>query len=1858
VLGAIVFANTGGDAVLRVVLPAGYACTGAGAVAAKLGILAGTVPDGFGSLNTGVEGSWSSVPSTTGTSSRCEYTLGAGMAVFAGSSFFVQMSVTNPPFPLRQGLPDAIWACEIVAKGFHTNSLTSPLSSFSGSGDLASSVSVLGKLSEEIIMPSNFARGASDNWLSVFFRTDRGIQQAQGYVYVDSPAFFDFGAVCEARSLPAEYYTKFNPGTTNLSNSQLFTLRLPLASSDICIGSPRASTDIAHNRAKILLGDVLFGLSMYGFQLKVINANFYDPQQLTDWRIWIYTNMMVRIEGSTGPPRINPDDLISAGGWGVHDVSLHSSNLAIIIADMRPNQQATLVTLLFTLPVDGGELLRITAPSKYKWEFTIEEFAFRRASDLLPSNASVSGVDADLPLDDVPSAPNSAPLNVLSMNLTGILQRRARYGFRAKIIVSPSTPLKSINTFLLQVGLPQNAYPGPAQTLAGMISAPPIQRIANAWLSFSTSTVLQNNKVTIHFDTIGRLGTGGVIYVEAPSMFTSRISSVCTLRTALGCITNVPPHTCSTNDTDLELVVQAPLEPGCYELDMSVQNPAAATAASAHTGSWTVSSFASRSDVGAGTSNMIDFPASVAGFRISSPMSTALLITGNFCSREAVGECPVEDRQYQQTGRNDRPGSHSNLIFSFVLSNNGANGAFTIVAPFGFIWKSHCQVVVSSSEVFGPSTVIPSNYTSWPVNVSVASCRGTANIAVFHVFHGSGQGLLTGRQYVFRIGLVTNPSQQPADNEWSMEFNGEANSSIPGFNLWTFRDVVLTPSNPAKRAASVITLQFVPYSDVPVAGYLELDAPSGFVIPLSCTTSIETKVSVNPWETEKIFLAGDYMCQGVQATIGGTIYPTNKARVVLLRKSLMRNEAYVIRTHVVNPNAVSIHAETWTLKSYRKLTWIQSSETFDPLDASIIPGYRINHGVDSFRLDTIPLKNGLAPVHWEFTVVFEEKLQATDTITFRAPPGYNLNASNDSGSCLNYSFLEGPLMSTPASCTHPCYHTASCTGNVMMWKIFRCLASTGKSNQHGGFCVSRGSTLRFEVSTYNPSTTPLSNSFVVQHLSNQNFSYSSGTTSSYAVVPLLDDVQVALEPFGQMSIVSQAEGSDTSIRVSFLLHDDAGTVQVTGRVGSISFRFSTVFAQDGRTGRAMTVNDRALSRIVASTSAPMLKNNAMTIILGNVGVPSERGVSFWNITTFRIYDRVLGPQDIKNEKLNVAGFEVLGYISVLTSSSLQPMYYGSVNAVVHLIFRSSVAIAQHDQALIHLPRSYSCTEPPTSGSGLLWAVRVSAKQVDNISSTVLGLFLQVNTTSLPGSGQVSSFYQQSLSLKYLYWNSTSRRWIIGSNQSQEAFAQASGTVGDPTPLVSQLQGSWNVWNGSMWKAAPTLDTTFVSVLRISREIPSGTDVSVHMSVNLPQEEITTGSRYWLLQVQHQQHGAVYATNDMQFSGFSLVWRIEFNVVPSLVAPSARTSLRLAFNQERRLRALATARYELTAPKSFNFAPSCFSAAEVLKANKLFVQCVGTSRTASLLSRDPRRIQGVNNSLETELLVDLPLSTPIDNRWKLIFSLDDNAGHSGHGEQTGFEIVSMKVDFLANNQMGASFVGYFTFRPLQDILQGWEVRFVPPPRQGYELSCWGLQQVSFPLKPQCTKLLENSALSLTIPAGMRLLEGQNHTVGLRIRNAGRIVPARMNLWNMVVRDVGGHLRDANFEIPGKQLKSSFLTVPETISFQQLGAGALLYTILIIAGRVLPPGVLTWLQVTAPQTLNLTRFSVSGLLLAGQGQIRGNVLSVPLSSSVAIQKGRHLLNIFSRSSSVQSSGNIWLFQALSDTRVEYQQPLIGV
>jgi len=341
VLGAIVFANTGGDAVLRVVLPAGYACTGAGAVAAKLGILAGTVPDGFGSLNTGVEGSWSSVPSTTGTSSRCEYTLGAGMAVFAGSSFFVQMSVTNPPFPLMQGLPDAIWACEIVAKGFHTNSLTSPLSSFSGSGDLASSVSVLGKLSEEIIMPSNFARGASDNWLSVFFRTDRGIQQAQGYVYVDSPAFFDFGAVCEARSLPAEYYTKFNPGTTNLSNSQLFTLRLPLASSDICIGSPRASTDIAHNRAKILLGDVLFGLSMYGFQLKVINANFYDPQQPTDWRIWIYTNMMVRIEGSTGPPRINPYDLISAGGWGVHDVSLHSSNLAIIIADMRPNQQAT-----------------------------------------------------------------------------------------------------------------------------------------------------------------------------------------------------------------------------------------------------------------------------------------------------------------------------------------------------------------------------------------------------------------------------------------------------------------------------------------------------------------------------------------------------------------------------------------------------------------------------------------------------------------------------------------------------------------------------------------------------------------------------------------------------------------------------------------------------------------------------------------------------------------------------------------------------------------------------------------------------------------------------------------------------------------------------------------------------------------------------------------------------------------------------------------------------------------------------------------------------------------------------------------------------------------------------------------------------------------------------------------------------------------------------------------------------------------------------------------------------------------------------------------------------------------------------
>merc|ERR1719174_1113099 len=955
---------------------------------------------------------------------------------------------------------------ELAAKGEQTSVLNAPIVNFSRVGaDLSAGVSVLGTLSDSSLAPSDFARAADNNWLSVFFTPGHAVGSG-GSIWLQGPSGFDFGENCQVKDLPAYHYGKFSLAMLNTSSDTPLTMPLPFLT---CTGAS-LPVSISINLAKIQLSSRLFQGSSYGFMLHTRNPSSYFSSQKNGWYLSTYSPSAIGIDGSLLTLPFNAGDIASAASsWGMYEYNIGPSGFEVHIADMRPSGSPTRIRVFpISLFTDTSSNFRILAPAGYTWNFSASEFIYLKHSAGSVEGTYVAGAEADLPISAPPVAPTTVPYNVLEFtDIAGKFRWGVKYGFEAKIVVPQYTPTSSVNSFVLQVGYndSESSAEAPARSQAALVEAVPVRRITDVVVAgFSSSVVNESNVVVLRFRTQTEIPEHGGFAISAPSDFQPLSNVTCQLKIVDEHKWSLPMHACRLGNFSgvgadaLASVLAVDMMPAThYEIHIPVQNSVNATLPMDSAGLWRITAYESLDSM---TQEILDYEGSTSSFRISKPMQQASIVSGKYCIDEVVQNCAVEDQQYRKTGRNDRPGARNNLVFSVNVSSPSEPGKFIVYAPEGFTWKMECEVVTASSEVFGLYNELPAGFSEWPENATVSDCRGHENIVMFQVSHPPGQGLLPDRMYTFRIDWVTNPATSPVKNEWIFEFSGQASLPFSGFTLWALAGLTLTPHTTSRSVGNNVVLSFATFNAVPVSGYVQITAPGGFVIPHTCTLTISTAIPAQPWEANKLFYPEDYNCTGVLSNGN----PTNVGRIFLLRKSLLADLQYIFDLNLRNPSVASTIAGSWEIATFWKVTWITSKATYEQLDTAMADGFMINNLVGLFELRPTPKLNGFAAVRWQFSMIFREAIFASDRVELQAPTDYFLQESMSSTQCSEYELVLG-LHGSNTSCNAACYQKAVCVNSTIVISFHRCPSyeEQEQSPMLDGLCLREDSSLQFSL---------------------------------------------------------------------------------------------------------------------------------------------------------------------------------------------------------------------------------------------------------------------------------------------------------------------------------------------------------------------------------------------------------------------------------------------------------------------------------------------------------------------------------------------------------------------------------------------------------------------------------------------------------------------------------------------------------------------------------------------------------------------------------------------------------------------------
>eukprot|EP00930_Biecheleria_cincta_P035419 TRINITY_DN24361_c0_g2_i1.p1 TRINITY_DN24361_c0_g2~~TRINITY_DN24361_c0_g2_i1.p1 ORF type:complete len:3364 (+),score=509.29 TRINITY_DN24361_c0_g2_i1:80-10171(+) len=1835
-------------------LPFGYVCetpTNGGPVP-NLNVLKKLFPSTRGRLG-GRSGEvrFRNIPATP--TVMCRLTLLQDMIIYARTVYFVELTVNNPSSAMKRDDPLNYWNISVTHNDYNPAEVVTDIQLSNQQlrscptprtkllclqdmgTDYSSGVSVLGKLTDFFIAPSNFGVGQT-NRLSVFFMTEQEVgdpPNVETELWLDAPSGFDFGQYCAASELESIYYIPEGRGTSPLPTGQLIA----------CVGAPSADTELTYNRAKVSTTGRLLRATFYGFRVQVTNAPIYVRTQLNAWRLWTYVKATgFGVDGTYTTARVNekvpaaPD-----ASWGMYARQMGAASFQISFSTVRPTvgaSPADITILPIMVAVVMDKAVRITAPAGYEWDFEQVEFRYQApASGVNPLNI-VPGAQADIPISGKPARPNSEPKNVLTMDYMqqpwtpGVI-----YGLACKIRIPMVPPTGSANQFTIEFGYNEDLHDNRLE--AGVFKGPMVQRLINGVIGYTTSVMGRKVDISFAVQTVTTIPEGGGLVIIGPPNFIFERN--CQPKPA----TNFPelPYdsTClfapilATGQPKIDIIAGPVGIPAThYKFTLAGTNPPQAVVA-LDAGSWTILSFSLISE-----QLVLDQNTTINSFAVAMPMVSAKLIA------HPKTDCifvPVESIQcdfelwdfYPPMGyRDDRPLRQSQLIIEFQLSQNVINTEVMLLrAPVGYEFDAECSIVTSpSARIFndtayngilprvGPNMNLLPKYVAddrrtyaqrfdiWPPAVTVPSCLGAANEARITF----SAGLQTYKRYLFRLSVAQNPAVTPEYNFFVLEYNGEASEPFKGVDIWAFTNTTILPTTTAASRADYptenkVTIMLRPVNDIPNGGHLRVEAPSAFVVPTNCEMSLQVhqlerpNISAYPTtEQSKIsawseYNPGDIVCEGdVTASSRGRLkLPAKSENAKYIKGGVL----YVLTLKVMNPQTTSRLPEEWRLHSYKDMTVKQI------IDERYVPGFAINTAVQSFAYLKPESTNAGVKQRLDFNISFPDVVAIGDTLTIVAPVSYFFSEQGDSR-CPRYVFLDGAMTKT----------MPVCSANIITWKL-------------EDESIPKLSAIRFMAQVRNPPETPSINLFQVKQTDVNGTVRSSRMIAGYEIIPELNSPKVMEVPpltycrndvAKVTGLPCQGTGSRSSAMISFIPTRAAGLVSLEAHVNGDYYNFIEATFPDYTFG-AIPIRARSSQVIVAVI--PVHSGQPVSFRVDNVLNPMTPGTSKWSVATY-IDGVPLGMAEQttvmpvlpctdsngecglfpitearRDEKLNLASMPVLGYLRTMTSSSINPIYYRTAQATATFELRGETAHGVNDVLRITRPSGYTL-----------------------LPSTLRGL------TGV-------SFGENGLDFM--------RVWSQNFDDPEDYYGVLTQPIPASTTFRFQIQVS------SPIQAEKVLNWYF----RTYRVQPSFDQDGDIVDASMP-------AYPWI-----GRAITITGTNDGAFGGFLLVGQVErLRIAADQQTPGAEIKLEINFHVSDGVQATQYVRMEVTAPEGFIFADACLTSDTTGQVNFDFSKCTGFRNQASLVTV-LRQLRA--KPYKVTLRANNPGITPSPNKFYVSIFEDDSTQYVRWSEVLGYEIQGMGVVYKGNNQLGELASGFFTFTPVKDSPSSvLYIVITPPPNSGFRLRCEGVSPLGFVFDPSCRSGDVNEPMTLRFQ-NASLVKNKAYTIGVRVYNPGGRPNELYNYWGISLQNHIQQTFDANLRVPGLRLTSVRLRC-NGLGWQTSRSGVL--GTVLIQLRVLhtiEAGIFQKFVIRAPEgimynedpsTVQVLPFELP-LRLAIPTQVAGDTLTLYLDENSEITVGTYNIRFEASNPTVYPHDNTWSILAMKDIVVEFSHVETG-
>ena len=1184
-----------------------------------------------------------------GGTNTCSLTLSSSTTIFSSTTaIYISLMVDNPSSALLQTDSLNIWTMSAQWSDIVSGtSLSIPPQHFTNN------LAVIGSLTNQVIVPSTFALGATGNNLYVFFQTTTRCVDSEtlsAQIIVDAPSGFDFGQACTVAQLDSSIY---NVVEGDANQSVTLPLPTPQDSSFIesisCTGVSTSSN--TYNRAIINManGGGLVAGATYGFRLLVHNPSVAPSQNF--WNITTFRNPKSQCDGSIGTvPMIKG----TSDSWRLYSADMARGSMTVSVASMQPFVASTTLVSVGPFFVSKATMtdFRITAPPGYIWSFNPATFQYKAPLDGgQPTPAQVIQAfrpTLSLPLSRLPVAPVlPSPQNVLEFQfLTSNLKLANTYGFSAGIKVPRRTPNSGPNVFIVEFGY--NAQ----RSEAIVLPAPRVQSVINGQYDDTSLIVGSTNSICLGFQTITTIPRGGAIRVTPPPIgFTFPGAPVCVPRPWNNLYGNLPPvdSFCSVTASNVVKIVAGPtgIVPALYQFCFQVVNPTTPTGGVR--GVWTVDTLS----VAAVDTSVLDFSTSIAGSIVATQFTASLIIQDEKleCQTSGVSACTPFDVSYWTTGRNDRPNKLNSLIFDIMTPATASSvtgfPVLTIRAPAGFIFDKYCQFIVT--DVLGPDVVYPPGYTTNPV--PVASCLGEGRIATLTLT----SPLILGLRYL--IGLkVTNPSTTPGANFWTITYNEFGSLPSPGLSVWALEDTDSTPTNFAANEVNIVRFSISPLNGVPVGGFLAVSGPAGFSIDTLCTAVITVG------GTTEI----------IPSSCAGTATPSNQATITLTTTPLQGGGVvYQVALTVHNPAAFisSSQAGQWILTSYAR------DANSGILDSTAIPSFQVTRRIDLFSILSSTSQSGTESVTYTMQFALPITAEPGDQLEVRFPTGFILNGYGKR-SCQGFTLLTYNGAAPPPTLSGI---SPLCGGNSLM------LTLASQST------ITSGSVIVFLINTVNPSTQPVPNVFLLTQYSTKLGSVvASRLIDGFSIYPKLINPSLV---FGTVPAIA-GSNSLTMLNISFAPLSTANMISLSG-TNSI---FSTIYADFSDLGVVVTqIFSTSISPLSIVSRFPknitlgqiaMVPGTSVSLVILNVRNPSTAGTTKWHLTTY-----MSSMSNKRDEIWNVDGPRILGKITILPNlCSVTPNLYKSVKARAIFAFTTSIDLDAGSIIVLTPPPGYVLIE--------------------------------------------------------------------------------------------------------------------------------------------------------------------------------------------------------------------------------------------------------------------------------------------------------------------------------------------------------------------------------------------------------------------------------------------------------------------------------------------------------------------------------------------------------------------------------------